>query len=153
MSAPRTDVASSIKVGDLFSNEPLSFDANVATAHLDKCTTCVECEDVCDILEEILNTLNDPDITSTPERLRLINLIQWTALKCSRKSIRLQNQEFREYIKVIERLNRVPTAPAAEEEKSQAPVCIASDGHSVEKAGTLDMYITRGPSLCSYFIK
>ncbi|GFY52080.1 hypothetical protein TNIN_27021 [Trichonephila inaurata madagascariensis] len=40
----KTDVASSIKVGDLFTNEPLSFNANVATAHLDKCTTCVECE-------------------------------------------------------------------------------------------------------------
>ncbi|GFS30942.1 hypothetical protein TNIN_443561 [Trichonephila inaurata madagascariensis] len=91
MSASRTDVASSIKVSDLFTNEPLSFDANVATAYLDKCTTCVECEDLCDVLEEILLTLNDPDIENTPERL--INLIQWTALKCSRKSIRLQNQD------------------------------------------------------------
>ncbi|GFY39220.1 hypothetical protein TNIN_386541 [Trichonephila inaurata madagascariensis] len=84
-------------------------DANVATAYLDKCTTCVECEDLCDVLEEILLTLNDPDLENTPERLRLINLIQWTALKCSRKSIRLQNQEFKDYIKEIERLNRIPT--------------------------------------------
>ncbi|GFY53308.1 hypothetical protein TNIN_5991 [Trichonephila inaurata madagascariensis] len=90
MSASRTDVASSIKVSDLFSNEPLSFDVNVATAHLDKCNTCVECEELCDVLEEILLTLNDPSIDNTPERLRLINVIQWTALKCSRKSIRLQ---------------------------------------------------------------
>ncbi|GFY61798.1 hypothetical protein TNIN_84711 [Trichonephila inaurata madagascariensis] len=95
MSAPRTDVASSIKVGDLFSNEPLSFDANVATAHLDKCTTCVECEDVCDILEEILGT-STTGITSTPERLRLINLIRYGQLlnvPVSQNST--PNQEFR----------------------------------------------------------
>ncbi|GFY58964.1 hypothetical protein TNIN_125581 [Trichonephila inaurata madagascariensis] len=99
MSPPRTDVAPSIKVDDLFTIEPLSFDSNVAT---DKCTMCVDCEDLCDILEEILNTLNDPDIPSTPERLRLVNLIQWTALKCFRKSIRLQNQE----LKIISRRSR-----------------------------------------------
>ncbi|GFS59850.1 hypothetical protein TNIN_125071 [Trichonephila inaurata madagascariensis] len=80
--------------------------------HLDKCTTCVECEDLCDILEEILLTLNDPSIENTPERLRLINVIQWTALKCSRKSIRLQNKEFKDYIEEIKRLNRVPAVPA-----------------------------------------
>ncbi|GFV98162.1 nucleic-acid-binding protein from transposon X-element [Trichonephila clavipes] len=87
MSASRTDVASSIKVGDLFTLEPLSFDANAANAYIDKCATCVDSEDLCDILEEILDTLSDPDLPNTPERLRLVNLIQWTALKCSRKSI------------------------------------------------------------------
>ncbi|GFV11790.1 hypothetical protein TNCV_977791 [Trichonephila clavipes] len=39
MSAPRTDVASSIKVGDLFTLEPLSFDANAANDYIEKCTT------------------------------------------------------------------------------------------------------------------
>ncbi|GFX52703.1 hypothetical protein TNCV_3980061 [Trichonephila clavipes] len=67
MSAPRTDVASSIKVGDLFTLEPLSFDAIAANEYTDKCTTCIESEDLCDILEEILDTLSDPDLPNTPE--------------------------------------------------------------------------------------
>ncbi|GFY08582.1 hypothetical protein TNCV_810151 [Trichonephila clavipes] len=122
MSAPRTDVASSIKVGDLFTLEPMSFDAIAATEHLDKCTTCIESEDLCDVLEEILVTLDDPDLPNTPERLRLVNSIQWTALKCSRKSIRLQNKEFKDYIRNIERLNRVPTAasPASQLKRKSA---------------------------------
>ncbi|GFU05760.1 RNA-directed DNA polymerase from mobile element jockey [Trichonephila clavipes] len=106
----RTDVASSIKVGDLFTFEPLSFDAIAANDYMDKCTTCIESEELCDVLEEILVTLDDPDMPNTPERLRLVNSVQWTALKCSRKSIRLQNKEFKDYIRDIERLNRVPTA-------------------------------------------
>ncbi|GFU83994.1 probable RNA-directed DNA polymerase from transposon X-element [Trichonephila clavipes] len=110
MSAPRTDVASSIKVGDLFTFEPLSFDAIAANDYMDKCTTCIESEELCDVLEEILVTLDDPDMPNTPERLRLVNSVQWTALKCSRKSIRLQNKKFKDYIRDIERLNRVPTA-------------------------------------------
>ncbi|GFX04406.1 hypothetical protein TNCV_3975521 [Trichonephila clavipes] len=110
MSAPRTDVASSIKVGDLFTLEHMTFDAIAANDYLEKCTTCIESEDLCDVLEEILVTLDDPDLPNTPERLRLINSVQWTALKCSRKSIRLQNKEFKDYIRDIERHNRVPTA-------------------------------------------
>ncbi|GFX63086.1 nucleic-acid-binding protein from transposon X-element [Trichonephila clavipes] len=113
MSAPRTDVASSIKVGDLFTFEPLSFDAIAANDYMDKCTTCIESEELCDVLEEILVTLDDPDMPNTPERLRLVNSVQWTALKCSRKSIRLQNKEFKDYIRDIERLNR--QADAVEE--------------------------------------
>ncbi|GFT18435.1 nucleic-acid-binding protein from transposon X-element [Trichonephila clavipes] len=122
MFTPRTDVASSIKVGDLFTLEPLSFDAIAANAYMDKCTTCIESEDLCDILEEILDTLSDPDLPNTPERLRLVNLIQWTALKCSRMSIRLQNKEFKDYIRDIERLNCVPTAasPASQPKRKQA---------------------------------
>ncbi|GFS59788.1 hypothetical protein TNIN_410501 [Trichonephila inaurata madagascariensis] len=61
-----------------------------------------------------------PDIPSMPERLRLVNLIQWTALKCSRKSIRLQNQEFKDYIREIERLNRIPAAPASQPKRKKA---------------------------------
>ncbi|GFU06421.1 hypothetical protein TNCV_4976611 [Trichonephila clavipes] len=108
ISAPRTDVASSIEVRDFFTLEPLSFDAIAATDYIDKCTTCIESEDLCDILEEILVTLDDPDLPNTPERLRLVNLIQWTALKCSRKSIRLQNTEFKNYVRDIEWINCVP---------------------------------------------
>ncbi|GFU97068.1 hypothetical protein TNCV_3347141 [Trichonephila clavipes] len=90
---------------------------STANDKIDKCATCVDCEDLCDILEEILDTLSDPD---TPERLRLVNLIQWTALKCSRKSIRLQNQEFKDYIRDIEQLNPIPTAPASQPKRKQA---------------------------------
>ncbi|GFW30192.1 nucleic-acid-binding protein from transposon X-element [Trichonephila clavipes] len=90
--------------------------------YLEKCTTCIESEDLCDVLEEILVTLDDPDLPNTPERLRLVNSIQWTALKCSRKSIRLQNKEFKDYIRDIERLNRVPTeaSPASQLKRKSA---------------------------------
>ncbi|GFS80347.1 hypothetical protein TNCV_3447851 [Trichonephila clavipes] len=112
MSTLRTDVASSIKVGDLFTLESMSFDTNSVNDYIDKCATCVDSEHLCDILEEILDTLSDADTPNTPERLRLVNLIQRTALKCSRKSIRLQKKEFKDYIGDIKRLNRMPTAPA-----------------------------------------
>ncbi|GFX69505.1 RNA-directed DNA polymerase from mobile element jockey [Trichonephila clavipes] len=121
MSAPRTDVSSSIKVGDLFTLELLSFDAIAANEYLDKCTTCIESEDLCDVLEEILVTLDDPDLPNMPERLRLVNSIQWTALKCSRKSIRLQNKEFKDYIRDTERLNRVPTAASPASQPKRKP--------------------------------
>ncbi|GFT34394.1 RNA-directed DNA polymerase from mobile element jockey [Trichonephila clavipes] len=87
---------------------------------IDKCATCVDSEDLCDILKEILDTLSDPELPNTPERLRLVNLIQWTALKCSRKSIQLQNKEFKDYIRDIERLNRVSTAPASQSKRNPA---------------------------------
>ncbi|GFV22498.1 hypothetical protein TNCV_2443971 [Trichonephila clavipes] len=45
----------------------------------------------------------------TPERLRLVNLVQWAALKCSRRSIRLQNAEFKKYIREVELSRRTPT--------------------------------------------
>ncbi|GFU19892.1 hypothetical protein TNCV_2269181 [Trichonephila clavipes] len=67
-------------------------------------------------------TLDDAKVPNTPERLRLVNLVQWTALKCSRRSIRLQNTEFKLYVRDIERLNRVPTAasPASQSKRKQA---------------------------------
>ncbi|GFX31501.1 nucleic-acid-binding protein from transposon X-element [Trichonephila clavipes] len=130
MSAPRTDVASSIKVGDFFTLEPMSFDAIAANDYLEKCTTCIESEDLCDVLEEILVTLDDPDLPNTPERLRLVNSIQWTALKCSRKSIRLQNKEFKDYIRDIERLNRQADAvEEAGEIGAKAPPTSTSPRH------------------------
>ncbi|GFW35974.1 hypothetical protein TNCV_1928021 [Trichonephila clavipes] len=94
--------------------DPFCFDAVRANAKLDNCSTCAECEDLCDALEDILDALHKPD-NNTPERLRVINEVQWIALKCSRKSTKLQCQEFKDYIKEIERLNtvKVPTATAA----------------------------------------
>ncbi|GFX28830.1 nucleic-acid-binding protein from transposon X-element [Trichonephila clavipes] len=124
MSAPRTDVASSIEVSDFFTLEPLQFDVMEATDYIEKCTTCIESEDLCDILEEILVTLDDvhSDVPNTPERLRLVNLVQWTALKCSRRSIRLQNTEFKLYVRDMERLDRTPTvaSPASQQKRKQA---------------------------------
>ncbi|GFU08620.1 hypothetical protein TNCV_823021 [Trichonephila clavipes] len=111
--ATRSDVAST-KVSDMFTTDPFCFDAVRANAKLDNCSTCAECEDLCDALEDILDALHKPD-NNTPERLRVINEVQWIALKCSRKSTKLQCQEFKDYIKEIERLNtvQVPTATAA----------------------------------------
>ncbi|GFW37541.1 hypothetical protein TNCV_861481 [Trichonephila clavipes] len=124
MSAPRTDVAPSIEVSDLFTLEPLCFDVMAATDYIDNCTTCTESEDLCGILDEILYTLEDVDaeVANTPERLRLVNLVQWAALKCSRRSIRLQNAEFKKYIREVELSKRVPTAasPASQQKRQQA---------------------------------
>ncbi|GFS80531.1 hypothetical protein TNCV_3179111 [Trichonephila clavipes] len=81
-------------------------------------------EDLCDILEEILVILDDADsdVPNTPERLRLVNLVQWTALKCSRRSIRLQNTEFKLYVRDMERFNRTPieASPASQQKRKQA---------------------------------
>ncbi|GFV57481.1 nucleic-acid-binding protein from transposon X-element [Trichonephila clavipes] len=65
--ATRSDVAST-KVGDMFTTDPFCFDAVRANTKLEKCITCAECEDLCDALEDILDTLHKPD--NTPERLR-----------------------------------------------------------------------------------
>ncbi|GFV65841.1 uncharacterized protein TNCV_1255951 [Trichonephila clavipes] len=124
MSASRTDVAPSIEVSDLFTTEPLSFDVMAATDYIDNCTTCAESEDLCGILDEILFTLEDVDAEAqiTPERLRLVNLVQWAALKCSRRSIRLQNAEFKKYIREVELSRRTPTAasPASQQKRPLA---------------------------------
>ncbi|GFS85341.1 uncharacterized protein TNCV_75731 [Trichonephila clavipes] len=90
MSALRTDVAPSIEVSDFFTHEPLYFDVMANTERIEKCTTCMESEDLLDILDEILITLEDvnAEVANTPERLRLVNLVQWTALKCSRSLTR-----------------------------------------------------------------
>ncbi|GFW56186.1 hypothetical protein TNCV_4628161 [Trichonephila clavipes] len=124
MSASRTDVASSIEVSDLFTLEPLSFDVMAATDYIDNCTTCAESEDLCGVLDEILFTLEDVDAEAqiTPERLRLVNLVQWAALKCSRRSIRLQNAEFKKYIREVELSRRTPTAasPASQQKRPLA---------------------------------
>ncbi|GFW10050.1 RNA-directed DNA polymerase from mobile element jockey [Trichonephila clavipes] len=124
MSASRTDVASSIEVSDLFTLEPMSFDVMAATEYIENCTTCAESEDLCGVLDEILFTLEDVDAEAqiTPERLRLVNLVQWAALKCSRRSIRLQNAEFKKYIREVELSRRTPTAasPASQQKRPLA---------------------------------
>ncbi|GFT06637.1 nucleic-acid-binding protein from transposon X-element [Trichonephila clavipes] len=124
MSAPRTDVAPSIEVSDFFTLEPLQFDVMAATDYIEKCTTCIESEDLSGILDEILITLEDVDaeVANTPERLRLVNLVQCAALKCSRRSIRLQNTEFKLYVREMERLNCTPTvgSPASQQKRKQA---------------------------------
>ncbi|GFT93804.1 hypothetical protein TNCV_3180551 [Trichonephila clavipes] len=103
----------------------MSFDVMAATDLIDNCTTCAESEDLCGVLDEILLfTLEDVDAEAqiTPERLRLVNLVQWAALKCSRRSIRLQNAEFKKYIREVELSRRTPTAasPASQQKRSLA---------------------------------
>ncbi|GFW90424.1 nucleic-acid-binding protein from transposon X-element [Trichonephila clavipes] len=124
MSASRTDVASSIEVSDLFTLEPMSFDVMAATEYIENCTTCAESEDLCGVLDEILFTLEDVDAEAqiTPERLRLVNLVQWAELKCSRRSIRLQNAELKKYIREVELSRRTPTAasPASQQKRTLA---------------------------------
>ncbi|GFS80533.1 hypothetical protein TNCV_3179131 [Trichonephila clavipes] len=95
MSASRTDVASSIEVSDLFTLEPMSFDVMAATEYIENCTTCAMSEDLC---------------------------VQWAALKCSRRSIRLQNAEFKKYIREVELSRRTPTAasPASQQKRPLA---------------------------------
>ncbi|GFW80280.1 RNA-directed DNA polymerase from mobile element jockey [Trichonephila clavipes] len=102
----------SIEVSDLFTLEPLSL---MLWQDYDNCTTCAESEDLCGVLDEILFTLEDVDAEAqiTPERLRLVNLVQWAALKCSRSLTRF----------------------AAEAATSETPARIASERRSVEEAG------------------
>ncbi|GFT36670.1 hypothetical protein TNCV_3494761 [Trichonephila clavipes] len=143
MSASRTDVASSVEVSDLFTLETMSFDVMAATDLIDNCTTCAESEDLCGVLDEILFTLEDVDAEAqiTPERLRLVNLVQWAALKCSRRSIRLQNAEFKKYIREVELSRRSPTAasPASQQKRPLAKRQPASPQkrRSVEEAGEI----------------
>ncbi|GFU98688.1 hypothetical protein TNCV_1765121 [Trichonephila clavipes] len=67
-------------------------------------------------------------------RTDVASSIKWTALKCSKKSIRLQNKEFKDYIRDIERLNRVPTAaaPASQPKRKQAKRQTASSQMDVQ---------------------
>ncbi|GFW38618.1 hypothetical protein TNCV_3879871 [Trichonephila clavipes] len=149
MSASRTDVASSVEVSDLFTLEPMSFDVMAATDLIDNCTTCAESEDLCGVLDEILFTLEDCDTEAqiTPERLRLVNLVQWAALKCSRRSIRLQNAEFKNTLGEVELSRRTPhcslTRFAAEAATSETPARIAAERRSVEETGEIGRKLPR----------
>ncbi|GFU19932.1 nucleic-acid-binding protein from transposon X-element [Trichonephila clavipes] len=140
MCASRTDVASSVEVSDLFTLEPMSFDVMAATEYIENCTTCAESEDLCGVLDEILFTLEDVDAEAqiTPERLRLVNLVQLSALKCSRRSIRLQNAEFKNTLGRLSFLAAPHcslTRFAAEAAASETPARIAAERRSVEEEG------------------
>ncbi|GFY46678.1 RNA-directed DNA polymerase from mobile element jockey [Trichonephila inaurata madagascariensis] len=122
MSETRTDVASTL-VSTLFSLEPLSFDVAKAYETLDHIAACSECEDFIDALEDIIDTLRKTDgALEDVHKLRLINEVQFVALKVSRKSIRLQNREFEEYIEDIKKLNvqKFPTAPSPSKAKKRS---------------------------------
>ncbi|GFT05523.1 hypothetical protein TNCV_3160091 [Trichonephila clavipes] len=97
MSETKTDVAST-PVSTLFSLDPICFDVENATKHLDSITAC-----------------SDYDI----QKLRLISEVQGLALKAARKSIRLQNREFKDYINELKRLieHKFPTTPSPSKAK------------------------------------
>ncbi|GFY55833.1 hypothetical protein TNIN_26181 [Trichonephila inaurata madagascariensis] len=85
--------------------------------------TCSECEDFIDTLEDIIDTLRKTDgVLEDVQKLRLVNEVQFVALKVSRKSIRLQNHEFKEYIEDIKKLNvqKFPTAPSPSKAKRRS---------------------------------
>ncbi|GFT51127.1 nucleic-acid-binding protein from transposon X-element [Trichonephila clavipes] len=57
-------------------------------------------------IEEIIDTVRKTDgALDDVQKLRLISEVQYVALKVSRKSIRLQNREFKDYIEQIKVLN------------------------------------------------
>ncbi|GFW34270.1 hypothetical protein TNCV_2162491 [Trichonephila clavipes] len=125
MSASRTDVASSVEVSDLFTLEPMSFDVMAATDLIDNCTTCAESGGFC---AEFSTRYSSPSKTATqkhkitPERLRLVNLVQWAALKCSRRSIRLQNAEFKNTLGRLSFFSLHPhcSSPASQQKRPPA---------------------------------
>ncbi|GFV33948.1 hypothetical protein TNCV_2613461 [Trichonephila clavipes] len=119
MSETKTDVASS-PVSTLFSLDPICFDVVKANEHLDSITACSKCEDFIDRIEEYIdNVKKTVGALDDIQKLRLISEIQCMALKASRKSIRLQNREFKDYIEELKRLNqnKFPTSPSPSKAK------------------------------------
>ncbi|GFU35982.1 hypothetical protein TNCV_4190971 [Trichonephila clavipes] len=119
MSETRTDVAST-PVSTLFSLDPICFDVANATKHLDSITTCSECEEFIDMIEEYIeNVKKTVGVLDDVQKLRLISEVQGLALKATRKSIRLQNREFKDYIEELKRLNehKFPTTPSPSKAK------------------------------------
>ncbi|GFW41672.1 hypothetical protein TNCV_2108821 [Trichonephila clavipes] len=111
MSETKTDVASTL-VSTLFSLDPICFDVANATTHLDSITTCSECEEFIDMIEVYIEDVRKTvGVLDDVQKLRLISELQGLALKAARKSIRLQNQEFKDYIDEIKRLNSHTTLP------------------------------------------
>ncbi|GFV83518.1 nucleic-acid-binding protein from transposon X-element [Trichonephila clavipes] len=114
MSETKTDVAST-PVSTLFSLDPICFDVVKANEHLDTISACSDCEDFIDRLEEFIdNVKRTVGALDDIQKLRLVSEIQSMALKASRKSIRLQNREFKDYIEELKRLNKnkFPTTPS-----------------------------------------
>ncbi|GFY47734.1 hypothetical protein TNIN_286451 [Trichonephila inaurata madagascariensis] len=92
-----------------------------AHEHLDRVTTCSDCEYFIGALEEIIDTIKKTDaVLDDINKLRLISEVQCLALKASRRSIRLQNREFKDYIEELKRLNlnKLPTTPSLSEAKN-----------------------------------
>ncbi|GFX09397.1 hypothetical protein TNCV_4697841 [Trichonephila clavipes] len=119
MSETKTDVASTL-VSTLFKSDPFCFDVDKASENLDSVPTCSDCEDFIDALEEIIDTVRKSDgVLDAIHKLRLISEVQSWALKASRKSIRLQNREFKDYIEDLKRLNvnKFHTTPSTSKEK------------------------------------
>ncbi|GFT61027.1 RNA-directed DNA polymerase from mobile element jockey [Trichonephila clavipes] len=115
----RTDVATTL-VSTLFTIDPLCFDVAKAYDQLEHTATCSECESLIDALEEIIDTVRKTDgALDDVQKLRLISEVQYVALKVSRKSIRLQNREFKDYIEQIKVLNekKILTPPSPSKAK------------------------------------
>ncbi|GFW59310.1 hypothetical protein TNCV_2910551 [Trichonephila clavipes] len=117
----------------------MSFDLTGSYGFFDNCTRAPSPR----ICAKFSMRFSSPSKTSTQKhklrlnRLRLVNLVQWAALKCSRRSIRLQNAEFKS-TSGVELSRRTPTAssPAsAEAVTSETPARIAAERRSVEEAG------------------
>ncbi|GFY73047.1 hypothetical protein TNIN_296761 [Trichonephila inaurata madagascariensis] len=122
MSDTKTDVASSL-VSTLFSTDPLCFDVAKAHEHLDRVTACSDCEYFIDALEEIIDTIKKTGgVLDDINKLRLISEVQCLALKASRRSIRLQNREFKDYIEELKRLNvnKLPITPSPSKAKKSS---------------------------------
>ncbi|GFU01175.1 nucleic-acid-binding protein from transposon X-element [Trichonephila clavipes] len=121
VSVARTDVASTL-VSTLFTLNPLCFDVAKAYDQLDNTATCSECESLIDALEEIIDIVRKTDgALDDIQKLRLISEVQYVALKVSRKSIRLQNREFKDYIEQIKALNekKILTPPSPSKAKKR----------------------------------
>ncbi|GFT33379.1 RNA-directed DNA polymerase from mobile element jockey [Trichonephila clavipes] len=119
VSVARTDVAATL-VSTLFTLNPLCFDVAKAYDQLENTATCSECESLIDALEEIIDTVRKTDgALDDVQKLRLISEVQYVALKVSRKSIRLQNREFKDYIEQIKVLNekKILTPPSPSKAK------------------------------------
>ncbi|GFY08556.1 hypothetical protein TNCV_809891 [Trichonephila clavipes] len=119
MSETKTDVAST-PVSTLFSLDPICFDVANATNHLDSITTCSECEEFIDMIEGYIEDVKKTvGVLDDVQKLRLISELQGLALKAARKSIRLQNKEFKDYIEELKRLNahQLPTIPSPSKAK------------------------------------
>ncbi|GFT97988.1 hypothetical protein TNCV_3125761 [Trichonephila clavipes] len=120
MSETKTDVAST-PVSTLFSLDPICFDVENATKHLDSITACSDCEDFIDMIEEYIdNVKKTVGVLDDIQKLLLISEVQGLALKAARKSIRLQNREFKDYINELKRLNehKFPTTPSPSNAKA-----------------------------------
>ncbi|GFT94705.1 nucleic-acid-binding protein from transposon X-element [Trichonephila clavipes] len=119
MSETKTDVAST-HVSTLFSLDPICFDVDKANAYLETISDCADCEYFIDKLDAFVKDVKKTvGALDDIQKLRLVNEVQSLALAASRKSIRLQNREFKDYIEELKRLNahQLPTIPSPSKAK------------------------------------